>query len=364
MNERQIAELIFDKFRSTNCRAGHIVMMRTIRFSLIEQLNPKEKELFDIVFVGLQITGYFTYEGGAPECIRLTQKGYDYIYDDELVPKMLKSPWIIPACVNTDWEKAYNKLWRVIGPQDTATCYIKGPEFYNLVLKFSDELPPSYGGYIEELRNKDLSTSRVDYYKYLIDSIKEEKRLYLYGEVQLLIENRFVFSQAEITDSFSSSLDIESLNQSSSTIFVNNEVFMNTDEDHKKDEHPVVFISYSWDGKRHEDWVLELATDLQSKYGIEIILDKWEMKLGKLLPHFMEHAITDSQRVICVMTPNYKKKTENLAGGVGVEYSIISAEIQKDIKTEKFIPLFRQGEMNDIPIFFGGTRFCGYERRQ
>lgn len=103
--------------------------------------------------------------------------------------------------------------------------------------------------------------------------------------------------------------------------------------------------------------MLNLATHLQSKYGIRVILDKWEMKLGKLLPHFMEHAITDSQRVICVMTPNYKKKTEKLVGGVGVEYSIISAEIQKDIKTEKFIPLFRSGNLEDIPVFLSGRDF-------
>ena len=57
--ERQIAELIFDKFRSANCKPGHVVMMRVIRFSLIDKLNPKEVELFNIVFVGLQITGYF-----------------------------------------------------------------------------------------------------------------------------------------------------------------------------------------------------------------------------------------------------------------------------------------------------------------
>lgn len=124
-----------------------------------------------------------------------------------------------------------------------------------------------------------------------------------------------------------------------------------------EEQHPIVFISYSWDDEQHEAWVLNLATHLQSKYGIRVILDKWEMKLGKLLPHFMEHAITDSQRVICVMTPNYKKKTEKLVGGVGVEYSIISAEIQKDIKTENFIPLFRSGNLEDIPVFLSDRDF-------
>ena len=55
------------------------------------------------------------------------------------------------------------------------------------------------------------------------------------------------------------------------------------------------------------------------------------------------------------MTPNYKKKSDGLKGGVGLEYSIISSEIQRDIKTEKFIPLFRSGE--DAPIFLQGRNF-------
>lgn len=353
--ERQIAELIFDKFRSANCKPGHVVMMRVIRFSLIDKLNPKEVELFNIVFVGLQITGYFTYENDSPECIRLTQKGYDYIYDDNLVKKMVNTPWVIPSSENTDWNKSYNKLWRIIGPQDTDLCYVKGPDFYNLILKYSDELPPSYGAYIEELRGKDISTNRVDYYKSLIDNLNEEQRLYFYGDIQMLIEDRLVYMHTETIDTDFSFFDADPLPvpPPKATEKVSEGI---TEETHNENR-PVVFISYSWDGDKHENWVLKLATCLQEEYGIEVILDKWELKFGKLLPHFMEHAITDSQRVICVMTPNYKKKTEKLAGGVGVEYSIISAEIQKDIKTEKFIPLFRAGEIHDIPTFLQGRDY-------
>ena len=122
------------------------------------------------------------------------------------------------------------------------------------------------------------------------------------------------------------------------------------------DSRPTVFVSYSWDDEEHEEWVLNLATDLMAK-GINVILDKWEMTPGKLLPHFMEDAVRSSDRVICVMTPNYKKKTDNLEGGVGVEYSIISAEIQQDVKTEKFIPLIRKGTKNDIPTFLKGRTY-------
>lgn len=352
--EREIAELIFDKFRSAKCKTGEIVMMRTIRFSLIDKLNPKEKELFDIVFVGLQITGYITYEKDSPECIRLTQKGYDYIYDDELVSEMLNTPWIIPAYKNTDWDKTFNRLWRVIGSQDSAICYIKGPDFYNLILKFSDEIPPSYGGYIEELRKKEFSTSRVDYYKRLIDSLSEDRRMSFYGEIQTYIENHFIIHQNESINADQSLSDWEIVTMTTEEVST---PFLTDESKDSKEEHPIVFISYSWDSVEHENWVLNLATRLQSEFGIEVILDKWELKLGKPLPHFMEHAITDSQRVICVMTPNYKKKTDKLSGGVGVEYSIISSEIQKDVRTDKFIPLFRSGNMDDIPTFLAGRDF-------
>lgn len=59
------------------------------------------------------------------------------------------------------------------------------------------------------------------------------------------------------------------------------------------------------------------------------------------------------------MTPNYKTKTDNLGGGVGYEYSIISAEIfNNGIDTDKFIPLLRIGEKDTaIPVNLQGRLF-------
>ncbi|UPK70427.1 toll/interleukin-1 receptor domain-containing protein [Chitinophaga filiformis] len=122
---------------------------------------------------------------------------------------------------------------------------------------------------------------------------------------------------------------------------------------------PIVFISYSWDTPEHENWVIRLATRLREN-GVDAILDKWDLGLlGNLLPHFMETSISKSDRVICVMTPNYKKKTENLAGGVGYEYSIITAEIFADsINTSKFIPLIRRGtDIDAIPVALRGRKY-------
>lgn len=83
-SKEEIAEIIFDQFRKSNCRENHIVMMRIFYLSVIPKLNPKEQDLFYGVANELVSQGYITYEDGSsgPECFRLTEKGYDRIYDD------------------------------------------------------------------------------------------------------------------------------------------------------------------------------------------------------------------------------------------------------------------------------------------
>ena len=356
--EREIAELIFDKFRVSNCRAGQIVMMKTIRFTVLDKLNPKEKDLFFIVFNGLIFTGYFTYEKDSPECVKLTEKGYDYIYDDEKVNEMLKKPWIIPAVENTDWETTYNKLWKHIGPKETSTHYVGGSDFYNSFLEFSDDVPPSYSLYIEQRRKKELPTSRVIYYKELLELLDEEKRFEFYVKLQLFIEDSVSSrKEAKGDDIFEQIFNLPHtiISKDETVTSQKSEVISDKEAEQIK---PTVFISYSWDNKEHEEWVVNLAIKLCDN-GVDVILDKWDLeRLGSPIPHFMENAISKSDRVICVMTPNYKKKTDNLSGGVGYEYSIISAEIFSTINTSKFIPLFRSGtEENAIPTVLKGRKY-------
>jgi hypothetical protein len=80
--KREMAEWILDFFRKANVDAGQIVMMRHIQNKLIE-LNPKERDMFVSVANELIQNGYFTYEESTPQCLRLTQKGQDYIYEPE-----------------------------------------------------------------------------------------------------------------------------------------------------------------------------------------------------------------------------------------------------------------------------------------
>jgi len=113
-----------------------------------------------------------------------------------------------------------------------------------------------------------------------------------------------------------------------------------------------VFISYSWDTEEHKKWVLGLADQLV-KEGVNVILDRYELRPGKSLPHFVETAIKKADRILIVFTPNYKLKAEKRAGGVGYEYSIMNSELYKNqTNNERIIPVLRNGNSTDsIPEF-------------
>lgn len=78
--KREMAEWILDFFRRAKVDADQIVMMRNVQNKLHE-LNPKERDMFVPVANELIENGYFTYEKGSLQVLRLTQKGRDYIYE-------------------------------------------------------------------------------------------------------------------------------------------------------------------------------------------------------------------------------------------------------------------------------------------
>ncbi|MEL6135162.1 MAG: toll/interleukin-1 receptor domain-containing protein, partial [Bacteroidota bacterium] len=86
-------------------------------------------------------------------------------------------------------------------------------------------------------------------------------------------------------------------------------------------EQPIkVFISYSWDSDEHKEWVKQLADRLMAD-GIDITLDQYDLLLGRNLTHYMEEAVETANKVILILTENYKLKAEKRTGGVGYEYS-------------------------------------------
>ena len=89
------------------------------------------------------------------------------------------------------------------------------------------------------------------------------------------------------------------------------------------DTIPKVFISYSW---TKVDLVLQIAERLMS-HGIEVVLDKWDLKEGQDKYVFMEQCVNnpDITKVLIFCDKVYTEKANSRTGGVGDETVIISS---------------------------------------
>jgi hypothetical protein len=86
---------------------------------------------------------------------------------------------------------------------------------------------------------------------------------------------------------------------------------------------------------------------------VDITLDQWGLEIGDDVTSFMEHALSSCNRVLVICTEEYVRKANTLKGGVGYERMIITAEIARDLKTHKFIPLIRNTVEETLPKFLG-----------
>nr|WP_315245534.1 toll/interleukin-1 receptor domain-containing protein [uncultured Flavobacterium sp.] len=116
-----------------------------------------------------------------------------------------------------------------------------------------------------------------------------------------------------------------------------------------------VFISYSWDSPEHKEWVLKLANYLIEKAGCNVLLDQFDLAAGKELTHFMENSLEKADKVIIILTEEYKKRADARTGGTGFEYSLISQGLYDlQANNNKFIPVLRQGtKATSAPIYIG-----------
>lgn len=109
-----------------------------------------------------------------------------------------------------------------------------------------------------------------------------------------------------------------------------------------------VFISYSWDSEEHKEWVLKLANYLIEKGGCDVILDQYDLTAGGNMTYFMEKSVEEADKVLLILTPNYKLKADNRQGGVGMEYSMISQGLYNmQTNNKKFLPILKEGNIQE-----------------
>jgi hypothetical protein len=113
---------------------------------------------------------------------------------------------------------------------------------------------------------------------------------------------------------------------------------------------PKAFISYSWTTPKHEQWVIDLANQLVES-GVEVILDKWDLREGHDAVQFMEAMVTDPSvnKVIVVSDKNYAEKADKRKGGVGTESQIMSPDIYKKADQTKFVAVVSELDSNGEP---------------
>lgn len=102
--------------------------------------------------------------------------------------------------------------------------------------------------------------------------------------------------------------------------------------------NPKLFVSYSWSSPDHEQRVINLATELRES-GVDVILDKWDLKEGHDAVAFMEQMVTnkDIKKVAIICDEKYALKADGRAGGVGTETQIISKNVYENQAQEKFV---------------------------
>lgn len=109
-----------------------------------------------------------------------------------------------------------------------------------------------------------------------------------------------------------------------------------------------VFISYSWDSKEHQQWVLYLANQLREKGGIHTDTDVFETQQKSVnLYKMMVDKMRDSDYIIIVLTENYARKANAFHGGVGFESQLTLPLLMEN--PEKLIPIMiHQGDYQAV----------------
>ncbi len=118
-----------------------------------------------------------------------------------------------------------------------------------------------------------------------------------------------------------------------------------------KNEPVSVFVSYSWDGKDHEQKVMEFTDHLRKK-GFKAQLDKMisQEETAINFKKMMFNSIHSHEKIVVVLSEGYKKKADSFTGGVGDEYELLISDISVSPRKYVFVSF---GGRSDSIIPFG-----------
>lgn len=287
--------------------------------------------------------GYLKYKEG--DFIVLTQDGYDYMQGGEMPYNKVNFHHLVKP--SADSPTRFEQLWQVIGRDDTALFYVSGPCFYNTIKPYLKNLHGSYSDYMEELKAKELPTSRIKWYRSLYTQLSDEESELFLRDLSLAVEEMY-------NDADSSQTNEESDDEEMALALGDGTLASATTSDTAKViPKKKVFISYSWDDDEHKTWVHKLAEDLSATFEVKIDV---KQPLGTELNQFMESLINDTDKVLIIATPEYKRRADGRIKGVGYETTLITNDLISDQNRIKFIPIIRKGSKEESYPYYLGNR--------
>ena len=353
-------DYIFNLFKRFGInKAGQGFMLNTLQCSAEKEMTRSKINILYFFVEALIYNDYLLLK--EHNFLALTENGADIVNSGEDVSISISFDRIIYE-EGVDKKDVFNRLWPLIGPNkedEKAPLYVEGTLFYDTIKPFLGHLPLPllYGEYMDELRQKELSTSRIKCYKDLFISVTDADVPMFLKDLSAKINQR---QSQMLHKSDSRDTDIfELLEDPTNKIepVVTTHPIKEQNIKYKQETYPIVMISYAWemDDAPYMQWVQTLAKDLREN-GFDAQIDRY-LEYGANLVNFMRKTIRESVKVLCILTPKYKEKAESNIGGAAYEGSIISNEIYHNQETTKFIPILRKGTFEtSTPDFIDGRK--------
>lgn len=288
--------------------------------------------------------GYLMYKKG--DFTVLSQDGYDYMQGEEMPYNKVNFNHLVRPSDNS--QSRFDQLWELIGIEDKSLFYVPGPCFFNTIKPYLKNVHGSYSDYMEELKEKELSTSRIKWYRVLYTQLRDEESELFLKDLSLAVEN--IYKGADIPQ------DNEESNEEEKAVTFSDGLLASiaTSDTTRVSPKKKVFISYCWEDEEHTKWVHKLAEDLKSYFDVKIDV---EQPIGTELNQFMESMINSSDKVLIIVTPEYKERADGRLKGVGYETTLITNELISDQNKIKFIPIIRKGSKEEsYPSYLGNRK--------
>ena len=174
-------------------------LMRIIRTKYRSQHEMARYNLLRIVLFNLIQNGFLdTKEKTLDNWIYLTPKGSDYLNGGPMIVNNVDFTQYLQ--LDKDKRTQFDELWELIGIQDTAPFYIKGPVFLNIIKPYLTCRLPDYLQFIEDLRTHEKPTSRRIWYYDLYSQLPKDKIVDFLEDLAYSVKIGYYFKEDDYTE--------------------------------------------------------------------------------------------------------------------------------------------------------------------